>query len=340
VVDEATRAELSATDPLRTGLVGVEWSGLTTTPGALAAKRTTTHPLWVAVFRAWFSELKMQPGEAVAIGSSGSFPATLLAARIAAESQQLSTIVIGSLTSSNYGANIPGMDLAEMDRVLRAAGILSQAPVAFSPGGQDDAARDLEPADRQALYTRLSELGPLAHIPDSLEASIDWREELFLGAAAAGTGAPGRARLFINIGGHSANYGVGVAPLALPAGLISGAEGRALLGSGLGAPGDSVALRAARSGVPVINILNIRALAVDNGIPFDPPRAVAPAMVHLPGRLGIGHRLAAGALSLALLIWLAAWRVPRPGPRLWFELGRRALDDRREPDPGQAEVSQ
>jgi hypothetical protein len=322
LVDEATRTELAGTDPLRTGLVGVEWSSLTTTPGSLAAKRTTAHPMWVAVFRDWFRQTEVERGDVVAIGASGSFPGMLLAARIAAESQQLRTVVIGSLTSSNYGANLPEMDLAEMDRVVRAAGLLRDPPVAFSP----------------ALYARLVELGPLARLPKSLAASIAWREEVLLGSG-AGDVVSREPKVFINIGGHAANYGVGAAPLALPSGLITRADGHRVFVSEHEADGDSVALRAVRRGLPVINVLNIRALAARAGIPFDPTRIPSPATIRLPGRLGAGYRIAAGVLSFVFLVWLAAWRVITPGPREWFDLGRQVCNDRRGAVPDLEEVS-
>jgi poly-gamma-glutamate system protein len=317
-VDEKTKAELATTDPLRTGLVGVEWSPLTTTPGALAAKRTTAHPLWVAVFRNWFIQSDLNRNDVVAIGASGSFPGMVFAARIAAESLQLRTVMIGSLTSSNYGANLPEMDLAEMDRLLRAAGLLSDPPLAFSPGGQNDAAEDLEPADRQALLDRMAKLGSLAHFPANLETSLAWRDEIMLGS---GTTDPHPPKLFVNIGGHSANYGVGAAPLALPAGLITGEEGQRMFGSEQHAAGDGIALRAARRGMPLINVLNIRALAARHGIPFDPLRIPSPATVRMPKRLGFAHRLVAAVLSSVLLAMLVVWRVPKSGPREWFDLG-------------------
>jgi poly-gamma-glutamate system protein len=337
LVDDETRTELAATDVLRTGLVGVEWSPLTTTPGSLAAKRTTAHPLWVMVFRDWFRETGSGGGDSVAVGASGSFPGMLLAARIAAESMQIRPIVIGSLTSSNYGANLPEMDLAEMDRVLCAAGLLTEPAVAFSPGGEEDAARDLEQADREALRARLAELGPLASFPESLAASIAWRDEVFwgLGASAADSRAP---RVFINIGGHAANYGVGVAPLALPSGLIPGTDGRRLLGPVHDEKNDSVALRAVRRNVPVINVLNIRAMAAASGIPFDPARIPSPATIRLSARLSAGHRISAGVLGVVFLIWLAAWRVSTPGPREWFDLSRRGRNELRGSFPEHGEV--
>ncbi|MCP4657065.1 MAG: poly-gamma-glutamate system protein [bacterium] len=321
-VDAATRAELAVADPLRTGLVGIEWSPLTTTPGSVAAKRTTAHPLWVAVFRTWYSELGAERSDRVAIGASGSFPGMLLAARIAAESMGLEPIVVGSLTSSNHGANLPAFDLADIERVLLAAGLVDHPMAALTPGGDGDAALDLEPADRDALLDRLEELArepaaPPVHRPAGRLASIAWREDLFFGSDEI---VPGGVKAFVNIGGHAANYGVGAAPLALPPGLIDPRRAAAIFHPDREVIGDSVAIRALRHGLPVINILNVRALAAEHGIPYDPARLPPPLLIRLPRRLCRGWRLAAGVLAVGLSWWFFRWRAPRPGAREWFEL--------------------
>ena len=321
-IGESTRRELLVTDPLHSGLVGVEWSSRTTTPGALTAKRTTIHPLWVPVFGGWYRQIGLRPGDVVAIAASGSFPAMVLAARIAAESMQLTTVMIGSLTSSNYGANLPEMDLATMDHVLRQAGLLQQAPVAFTPGGDEDRGADLEPTARAELVERIHQLGPLGHVPSNLEASVRWRETVLLGSTAGDHGS-GSTSVLVNIGGHAANYGVGAAPLALPSGLIGNAERAQIPMPEAGMRSDSVVFRALRRGIPVINVLNIRGLAMANGVPIEPVRIPEPATVRLAQRLGIAHRTAAATASVLISLWLLAWRVRDPGSREWFELGRR-----------------
>lgn len=323
-VDEETNSELAVTDPLRTGLVGVEWSAITTTPGALGAKRTTAHPLWVPVFRSWFDNAGLKQGDTVGIGASGSFPGMVLAARIAAESMHLETVMIGSLTASNYGANVPAMDLAEMDARLRGAGLLRQRPAAFTPGGDEDGALDLAPGDRVSVVDRILSLGSLGHLPANLADSISWRERKLLGTAPVGAGPT--TGLFVNIGGHAANYGVGAAPLALPPGLILEAGRRGLPMPEPGERGDSVIFRALRRGLPVVHVLNIRGLAAANGIPYDPTRIPAPATIRLPRRLGIDLRVVAGLMGLAIVGGLARWRVAKPGPREWFEVGEAGSD--------------
>ena len=61
-------------DPWKCGLIGVEWSGITTTLGDLSSKRTSCNPAWAVQFSRWFEELGLKPGDRIAIYSSGSFP--------------------------------------------------------------------------------------------------------------------------------------------------------------------------------------------------------------------------------------------------------------------------
>ncbi|PIE02639.1 MAG: hypothetical protein CSA81_06540 [Acidobacteria bacterium] len=307
LINEEIREELRVNDPLKTGIVGVEWSSRTTTPGSLEAKRTTAHPLWIAVLRNWFLQAGVKAGDTIAIGASGSFPGMVIAARIAAESMQLNVRFIGSLTSSNYGANIPEMDIARMDEILRLSGLLKQPPLAFTPGGSMDLAMELEKEDRRELFKRMNALGSLQRIPTGLQASINWREELLLNSKP-------EPKVFINIGGSASCYGVGAAPLAIPSGLILASDHRARFES----KGDSVTFRALRRGMNVIHLLHIRGLAAENGIPYDPAHIPSPAILRLPDRVAPLTRILAGLLSLVMVIALIFWRVPKPGPKDWF----------------------
>ncbi|MBP5211942.1 MAG: poly-gamma-glutamate system protein, partial [Pyramidobacter sp.] len=73
-------------DPYRTGLVGLEWSELSTTVGSLEAKRTACDPRWSVVIRRWMESLKVTEGDSVAIFTSSSFPGMALNAVAALES--------------------------------------------------------------------------------------------------------------------------------------------------------------------------------------------------------------------------------------------------------------
>ena len=93
-------------DPNGTGLIGAEFTAITTTLGVLEAKRTTTNPAFAALMVRYFREARLQPGDVVAVGASGSFPALILATLAACKALDLQPAVIYSVGASMYGANI------------------------------------------------------------------------------------------------------------------------------------------------------------------------------------------------------------------------------------------
>ncbi|MBE0602904.1 MAG: poly-gamma-glutamate system protein, partial [Deltaproteobacteria bacterium] len=92
-----------------TGLIGVEYTDITTTLGSLAAKRTSTNPAFAAVVVDMLYRAGVRPGDAVAVGFSGSFPALNIAVLSAAKALDLRPVIISSAGSSTYGANQPDM---------------------------------------------------------------------------------------------------------------------------------------------------------------------------------------------------------------------------------------
>jgi hypothetical protein len=54
-------------DPWGTGLIGLEWSVVTTTLGDLEAKRTSCDPRWAVRVLRWFKEAGLAQGDRVAI---------------------------------------------------------------------------------------------------------------------------------------------------------------------------------------------------------------------------------------------------------------------------------
>ncbi|MCC5876898.1 MAG: poly-gamma-glutamate system protein [Candidatus Sumerlaeia bacterium] len=260
VVTPGILGEIERSDPQETGLVGIEWSSYTTTSGDLAAKRLSTSPEWVEVFIEWFRELGLENGDRVGIGASGSFPALALSARIAAESMGLEPVVIASLTSSTWGANVPGFDLWDMENILVDGGHVTHTFRLLSLGGDGDKALHLFDEDRDFLFRRLAEIEADSRDveilrPVSTAESIDRRMAVLF------PDGEDSCRVFLNIGGHAANFGSGVGALSVPPGLtVPRREGS------LNWAGDSVLFRTLQRNVPVIHILDIRGLASRQGV--------------------------------------------------------------------------
>ena len=81
-------------DPNGTGIVGDEFSPLTTSLGDAAAKRTAANPAFAGVVAGYYQRAGLGPGDVVAIGGSGSFPAFVLASLCAARALDLKPVLI------------------------------------------------------------------------------------------------------------------------------------------------------------------------------------------------------------------------------------------------------
>jgi poly-gamma-glutamate system protein len=247
-------------DPNGTGIIGDEFTPLTTSLGEVEAKRTSTNPAFAAVMVDYFLRAGLRPGDVVAIGASGSFPALLLAALCAARVLELRPIVIYSVGASMYGANLPGFTFVDMLAQLRADGLLPYRVAAVSPGGDADAGGGVL-FDGQgatlAAETRRSGLPIVAGA--SLAERITARLRIY---DEAGGGRP--IRCFVNIGGSAASFGDTEASLSLPNGLSLPPPP---------APSSStrgVVFEFAARGVPIVHLLHVKGLARDNRLPFDP----------------------------------------------------------------------
>lgn len=284
-------------DPHRTGLIGVESSILTTTVGDIVAKRTVTSTAFAALVVRYFHALGLAPGEAVAVGSSGSFPGALLAVLAACAETGVKPIVIASIGASEFGANIEGLSDAEMMFAASDAGALPFRPTAISPGGDGDRGISslyrLEPSDDLARYAR--SLAVRLNIP--FVGGSDYERSFAAHLAVYERAAPIAA--FINIGGADINFGSDSASLSLKPGLIRPRPREPERGRYGGLLGYYLA-----AGLPVIHFLNIKGLALQAGIPVDgDPGAPIPASILNERKtpawpVGLGLVLAFAALAI------------------------------------------
>ncbi len=294
-------------DPNGTGLIGVESSEITTSLGSLEAKRTTANPDFAALVVSLLHEAGARRGDVVAVGASGSFPALIVATLSAAGAMGVEPLVISSLGASEWGANVPGFHWIDMEDCLRTAGLLDARPVARAVGGEEDVGRDMDPAGRALLESRLrEEATPPLEEPD-LERNVALRLEAY------GKGAGARPiKAFINIGGSWANMGTDASVLEITPGLARRVP--------LPPPARRGVIQAmAAAGVPVIHLLNVKGLCERYGLPWDP------RPLPEPGRGGLatlrpGNRRAVIPLSAGYLFALAAVLGPfRPRPPFFLD---------------------
>lgn len=246
-----------ATDPNRTGLIGSEFTDLTTSLGDPAAKRTATNPDLAAALVRRVAELDLPPGSPVAVLVSGSFIGANIASIVAVETLGLKPVLVSSLGASMHGATDPELTWLDIEAELRARGVIAtKSTVALIGGGSatggglsDEGVAAFRAAAQRNAVPVLDE-GGVADLLDRVEALI---------AAEAG----GQPPLLINSGGSVAALGTCIDGDRLPL-LATGAT----LPCTDGVPG--LVVRTANRAIPVVHLLNMREVAASWGLPYDP----------------------------------------------------------------------
>src|SRR5665648_151850 len=163
-------------DTNQTGIIGKEYTRLTTTLGNLAAKRTSTNPAFADLLVKYFKEANLKKGDVVAIGASGSFPGLILATLSAAKALELEPLLIYSIGSSEYGANIPEFTFVSMLDSLNKRNILTYHLLAISMGGYLDQAQGMfYPDSREIIEKIIQDSGAHFINLDSIEENIQYR---------------------------------------------------------------------------------------------------------------------------------------------------------------------
>lgn len=286
--------EMEADDLNRTGLIGPEWTELTTSLGMVEAKRTSLQPDFAALMVKYYQEAGLKAGDTVCCGTSGSFPGLCIAAVAAANEMGLNVRLIASYGSSMYGATRTQLSIVRMLGVAKEAGTLDYDLPAVSPGGDFDQGNGiLFPESREVIFS-LAEADGLTMIDEpTIPDSVQRRLELF--------GAD--VDCFVNVGGASANVGTSPYTLTFPNGLVTDPPR---------IPQDAdrgLSFEYAARGVPVVYLLNVRGLAEDNGLPFDPVPLTRPGETDVYYITRQSPFYAIGALAVCALLLFVAWRL-------------------------------
>lgn len=252
---QSEKITIEESDLNGTGLIGPEWTPLTTTSGLIEAKRTSLDPNFAALLTRYFYQAGLKAGDCVAVGASGSFPGLLIATLCAATEMNLEVKVIASFGASMHGATRPEMNICRIIRILQEHGIVRFELLAVSPGGDDDYGESLLFPEARQLIAELAAQEGVEFIDyNNLEKSIARRLTLF----------GEDVDCFVNVGGASANSGTSAYTLDFPNGLvidpprIPTTADRGLM------------YEYAARGIPIVHLLNVRGLAIDNGLPYDP----------------------------------------------------------------------
>jgi len=261
-------------DPRRTGLIGPEWSEITTTVGDPEAKRTTLNPNFAALIAYLLQEAGVKKGDTIAIGSSASFPALLIASLSAAKALELHPLVIFSFGSSSFGATNPEFTIWDIYRLLLDNQIIDFKPIAASFGGEDDTGSEFETGFTDRIRFSLRDAGIPLISEKNLQKNILIRSSLYF------SGIPTEAlssrrksgprppsvisiKAFINSGGGYANIGSSPSVLNIRPGLVRKAP--------IPEPGKQGMIHSMLAqNIPVIHLLYIKGLAQKYNLPWDP----------------------------------------------------------------------
>ncbi len=276
-------------DPTCSGLVGVVMTPMTSEPASWRAKRTSVNPNFAAVVINLLKQAKIKDGDCVAVGVSGSFPALNACVYAALETLRVKPIIIASVASSQWGANLPDFTWLDMERALYNRHLVSFHSEAASLGGINDRGLGMSQEGRAVLLAAI-ERNKLPLIrAKTYVGGIDERMNLFTDKA---RGAPIKA--YINVGGGTVSVGKSVGKRAFASGIsVRAPKGADMI--------DSVMGRFVKRGVPVIHLVQVEELAERYGLPIMPDVLPAAGEGTVFARQEYNRPLAAATLAAICL---------------------------------------
>jgi len=125
-------------DPEKTGLIGIEYSELTTTMGYEQSKELSAKVGWASWLVRQLAGRGIGPKSKVAVGMTGSFPGINFALFAALQELGADVRCISSIGASSWGANEIGFSWPELERFLIEEGVLRTGSGAVTLGGTGD----------------------------------------------------------------------------------------------------------------------------------------------------------------------------------------------------------
>ena len=238
----------------QTGLIGPEDGDLTTSLGHLEAKRTTTNPNMASLLVHIFREAGVEKGDTVAVGCSASFPALLVSTLSACKAAGVEPVVMISMGASSFGATDSRFHLLNIYEILFEMGMVKTLPVTISLGGEGDLGLEFSDTIRKKLIQDVHSSGVQLINEPNFQTNVKQRMEIYKKQKSA---------CFVNIGGSEAN--LGKSPLALKV--------RPGLNTKMQIPEKNqrgVLFEMADQEIPIIQLLYIKGLSLQYGLPWDP----------------------------------------------------------------------
>lgn len=253
-------------DPDLSGVIGPQFSLITTDRGSQASKSLAAHPNFAAAVVQMMLQAGLDRGDLVAVGVTGSLPGLNLAVLSACKVIGAEPVVITSVGSSMFGANDPELTWPDMEKVLAERDILPYRSVAASLGGGGDVGRGLSPAGWQLIRDAIERNGVRLLDAHSVMEAVKQRVALY-DAAASARGK--RIALYVNVGGGVASLGGAQNARLIPPGSTRRLAARNY-------PNRGVINVLAERGIPVLHLLEVETLAREFGITDEASEPVKP----------------------------------------------------------------
>ncbi len=243
-------------DPNQTGLIGPELTSLVTTYGALGSKRTATNPDLAAAIVGLLARNGITGGDTVLVTLSGSLVGANVAVLVALEALGVTTLVIDSVGGSMYGAVDASYTWLDMHSSLIGSNLLSTGPIFAVMGGYDAIGIGLEGTDEVRAAAARNDVRLID--ADSLAGLVEAaRDEI------SSVVDPAAISMLINVGGGMLAMGNCLELTGLES-VVSYTPVTCREGT----PGLITSL--SELDIPVMHIINMRFLALELGLPYDP----------------------------------------------------------------------
>lgn len=251
-------------DPNLTGLIGPQYSLITTDRGYIRDKLISTNPNCAAVMIDLFHRAGLRPDDLVAVTLTGSFPAMNIAVLSACKVMGLEPVIITSVGAATWGASWDEFTWLDMEDALIKSGIWSFKSAGASLGGGNDHGRGLSPKGRELLRQAIKRNGVelISSIDEDapsglLQANIEKRMEIF-------DREKGKKEynIVVNVGGGLAAVGSSQNGRLIPPGYNKSLYNREF-------PARGVINILAERRIPVIHLLQLSRFAEKYGLPVE-----------------------------------------------------------------------
>ncbi|MEG0068281.1 MAG: poly-gamma-glutamate system protein [Cetobacterium sp.] len=178
----------------KSGLIGEEFTGITTTLGDLDSKRASTNPDFAAYFVKKFMDKNLKKGDLVFINMSSSFPGLNLSIISALDTLELRGVIVNSIGASMYGANNEKFIFLEMIQYLKEKEMVQNEIKAYSLGGDGDMGKNFDEDIKIEIEKRIENLKIEKIKIEDFKLNLEKRIKFY--------NSFGTAKYFVNIGGN------------------------------------------------------------------------------------------------------------------------------------------